>query len=120
MPPPYPSDSSQALDAFVRAACPQIDGVAVDGTIFFQAGVSDSGRAAAQAAMQSFVPTDQAIEQNRRAAFMADANRVDLINRLRTATAAQIGTYVDNNTANIAEIRALLKKIILVIAMDGR
>jgi hypothetical protein len=39
------------LDAVVRAACSQIDGVSADGTIFFQAGASDACKQAAQSVM---------------------------------------------------------------------
>lgn len=39
------------LDAAVRAACPQIDGVSADGTIFFQGGASAGCRTAANAVM---------------------------------------------------------------------
>lgn len=52
----------------------------------------------------------------RRASFDADATRADLLTRLRSATPAQINSYVDNNVANLAEARALFKKILLVLA----
>jgi hypothetical protein len=39
------------LDAAVRAACPQIDGVSADGTIFFQPSASDACQQAAQGVM---------------------------------------------------------------------
>lgn len=56
----------------------------------------------------------------RLAAIRADATRQDLINRLNSATPVQINTYVDNNMNNLAEARALVKKILLVIATDSR
>ena len=51
--PPYQVRDMQALDTAVRAACPQIDGVAADGTIFFRPGATCQN--AANAAAQSFV-----------------------------------------------------------------
>ena len=116
--PPYPTTAAAELDAFVRAACPQIDGVSIDGTIFFQPGATCQVIAAA--AMQSFIPIDPAIEANRRTAFKAEPDRADLLNRLKTASPAQIDTWVDANVANLADARKVLKAIIKVIALDGR
>jgi len=48
----YPAGSLFALDAAVRAACPQIDGVSLDGTIFYQPGATC--QAAGNAAMAAF------------------------------------------------------------------
>lgn len=52
----------------------------------------------------------------RRAAFDADAFRADLLERLRSASPAQISAYVDNNVTNLVEARALFKRILLVLA----
>lgn len=52
----------------------------------------------------------------RKSVLNADATRADLLAKLRTMTPAQISTYVDNNTANLVEIRAVLKRILLVLA----
>lgn len=52
----------------------------------------------------------------RKASFDADATRADLMNRLATATPAQINSYVDANVTNIAEARALFKRILLVLS----
>ena len=61
-------------------------------------------------------PAEEIAAEQRRASFDADATRADLLTRLRAATPAQISTYVDNNVANLAEARALFKKILLVLA----
>lgn len=52
--PPYPAYSLSQLDAAVRAACHEIDGVSLDGSIFFQSGASC--QSAATAAMVNFSP----------------------------------------------------------------
>lgn len=67
------------------------------------------------------VPTSaQTAEIARRQAIRDDALRIDLLNRLRTATAAQINNYVDANVVDIAGARALFKRILLVISLDSR
>ena len=56
----------------------------------------------------------------RETAFKAETDRTDLIERLKTATPAQISTWVDNNVTNIAQARAVFKAILKVIALDHR
>jgi len=48
--------------------------------------------------------------------FNADADRIDLLNRLRSATPAQIKTYVTNNVTDLASARVLLMKILLILS----
>jgi len=62
------------------------------------------------------VDTDAIDAASREGQFDSNAERTDLLNRLRTATPAQINSYVDANVTNIAEARALFKKILLVLA----
>jgi hypothetical protein len=57
-----------------------------------------------------------AIRAARKATFDADATRADLIAKLTSSTPAQISTYVDNNVTNLAEARAMFKKILLVLS----
>lgn len=116
--PPYPPASSSALDAAVRAACPQIDGVSVDGTIFFQPGASC--QAAALAAMQNFVPADPAVEKTRQDAVKADSDRAAMLARLKAATPAQIDAWVNSNVTTLAEARKAIAIILKVIAIDPR
>lgn len=52
--------------------------------------------------------------------FRAEPDRIDLLDRLQTATPAQIGTWIDNNVTSIATARTVLKAIIKVIALDAR
>jgi hypothetical protein len=61
-----------------------------------------------------------AAEAARAETFRADSGRVDLLQRLRTATPAQIDTWVDTNVTSIATARTVLKAIIKVIALDAR
>lgn len=60
-------------------------------------------------------PTSVAARQ-RQATLDADATRADLLTRLRTATPAQINTYVDANVTNIADARTMFKRILLALA----
>lgn len=72
--------------------------------------------------------TDQAAHESRRlareqraareATFLADADRLDLLDRLRTATASQIDAFVDNNIADLADVRRMLKRIIKIVALN--
>lgn len=61
-------------------------------------------------------PPEQVAARTRRAAFDADATRTDLLDKLRNSTPAQISTYVDTNVTNLADARALFKKILLVMS----
>jgi hypothetical protein len=60
-----------------------------------------------------------AAEKARAAGIRTDAGRIDLLQRLRSATPAQVGAYVDNNVTDLAGARALLKKILLLIALQA-
>lgn len=61
-----------------------------------------------------------ASEASRAAAIKADAGRADLINRLKTATPAQIDNWVDANVTTIASVRTVFKAILKAIALDQR
>ncbi len=61
-----------------------------------------------------------ATEAARRTDIRADSGRIDLLNRLQTATPAQIDTWLTNNVTNLAQARAVLAAIIKVIALDVR
>jgi len=56
----------------------------------------------------------------RKLEFKGEQDRIDLLDRLNTATPAQIDTWIDNNVTSLASARAVLKAIIKVIAHDGR
>lgn len=59
-------------------------------------------------------------EQVRVTTFQNDANRADMITRLRTATPAQIDSWVDANVTTLAQGREVFKKILKVLATDYR
>lgn len=59
-------------------------------------------------------------EKDRVVAIRSDSGRADLLNRLKTATASEIKTYVANTVADLASARTLIAKILLLIALDAR
>lgn len=52
--------------------------------------------------------------------FKADTERQTLIDQLKTATPAQIDTWVNNNVQNLADARRVLKMLIKVLAIIVR
>lgn len=50
----------------------------------------------------------------------ADAERAELLNRLKTATPAQIRTYVNNNVTDLASAKLMMARILVLIALDAR
>lgn len=63
---------------------------------------------------------DPAIPDARVDAMKADPTRVALLARLRTATPAQIDTYVQANVTNLAQARDMLGTILKLLALDAR
>jgi len=61
-----------------------------------------------------------ATEAAREAEYVSDAGRIDLMDRLKTATVAQIDAWIDANVTSLAAARAVLKAIVKVIALDRR
>lgn len=57
-------------------------------------------------------------EQLRAATFVAQADRVDLISRLQTATPAQIDAWLTANVTNLAQARTVLGAVIKVLALN--
>jgi hypothetical protein len=49
--------------------------------------------------------------------FATDPDRIDTLDRLRTATAAQIDTFVDNNVTDIVTARRMFKRILKLLAL---
>ena len=78
------------------------------------------------AQVQAFLGTDAAsvtvkqAESDRVAGILTDPARVALLNQLKTATAAQIDTYVDAQVTDLASARTMLKRIIKVLALIAR
>ncbi len=74
-------------------------------------------RAAAQSIIDGLdVAALQQAQSTRDAAISSDPRRVDLLNRLRTATPAQISNYIDNNVTDLAGVRSILKAILIVLS----
>lgn len=65
-------------------------------------------------------PNALTVVQQRTNTFKADPARVDMIDRLRNATPAQIDTYIDNNVTNLAQARTFLKALTKVLAIVVR
>ncbi len=59
-------------------------------------------------------------EKTRTDTFRTDADRVDVLNRLKTATAAQIRQYVNNNVTDLASAKLMLARILILISLDAR
>lgn len=64
-----------------------------------------------------FVPTEDDL---REASFKDEPDRIDLVNRLRTATPAQINNWIDANVTSLAAARAVLKALVKVLAIHIR
>jgi hypothetical protein len=55
-------------------------------------------------------------EQIRAETFNVDADRIEMLDRLRSATPAQIKTYVQNNVTDLASAKVVLAKILLILS----
>lgn len=64
--------------------------------------------------------TEASAEASRVNSIRTDSGRIDLLNRLKTATPAQIDSWIDTNVTNIASARTVLKAIVKAIALDAR
>lgn len=83
--------------------------------------VNDVPQSALDAAIADFDVTayqqTQAAELSRKAAIKTDALRTDLLNRLKSATPAQISNYVDNSVTDLASARVMFKRVLLLISL---
>lgn len=59
-------------------------------------------------------------EQTRQATFASDANVADMLNRLKTADASQIASYINNNVNNLAQAKDILIRLACVLATMAR
>jgi len=55
-------------------------------------------------------------ERTRINSYKNEPDYIDVINKLKTASASQVNTWVDNNVTNLNEARAVLKTILKVLA----
>ena len=63
---------------------------------------------------------DKPDEVVRKESFQSDPARSGLLQRLQTATPAQIDNWVDNTVVDLASARTVFKMIIKAIALDAR
>lgn len=68
--------------------------------------------------MQAIVDAAAAVVA-RRATMDAEADQSDLLQRLRTATPAQIDTWLTNNVTNLAQARTVLGAIVKYLAKNA-
>lgn len=59
-------------------------------------------------------------EATRLVGITDDARRAALVAKLRTATAAEISQYVDDEVVDLASARTMLKRILLVLSTLAR
>ncbi len=69
---------------------------------------------------QAYVAPDPTADQIRAAAWLADADRQNLITQIANATPAQVKAYVNTNVTDLASAKVLLTKIILLVGMTIR
>lgn len=86
-------------------------------TVWFNAAATQPQKDTINATIASYdYQAAEAGDAARSAAFMSDGDSIDLLDRLRNLTPAQINSYVDNNITNIAGAQAAFKRIIKVLA----
>lgn len=90
---------------------------------WFSAQPQPSTAAIAAASVQA--DQDQAAEDARVTGLRADATRLALLQRLKSATPTQISDYVENQVTGttaqqVIAVKAILKGILLAIALDQR
>ncbi len=119
---------AERLHSAIAAVCP-IFGVSIGDPankatwiIHFDPVAMPAQRTAAQGVVNSLDNSGapEAAEAVRVAGFRADAGRIDQLNRSKTATPAQIRTWVGSNVTTLAQARTVLANILILIALDTR
>ena len=77
-------------------------------------------RGAAASVLATFDPTAPTPDAARETQFLGDADRIDIMSRLTSATPAQIKSYVDSSVTNLASTKTLLAKVMLVLAVMAK
>lgn len=67
-----------------------------------------------------FVAPLATAEQLRLQQYIADVDRQELLARVRSATPAQIKTYVQANVTDLTSAKILIMKLILLVAPDSQ
>lgn len=66
------------------------------------------------------VQASRTSEAQRQAGIKGDMQRAAMLNRLSTASNAQIDNWVASNVTNLAEVRSAIGMILKLIALDNR
>jgi hypothetical protein len=66
------------------------------------------------------IPAAEITSRTERDALRDEPRAIELRERLRIATAAEINTYVDSQVTDLASTRLMLKRILLVLALLSR
>lgn len=113
-----PADLHDAIAAVCPIAGVRIGDWANKATwgIDFDSSATAQQKTDAQTALTNFDP----LAPTRLSVFASDAGAQDLVNRLKTATVAQIDTWLTNNVTNLAQARTVLAAIIKVLALQLR
>ena len=91
-----------------------------DGTFSGLENLTEGQSATLAAVVAAHNPATKTAKENRDLAFMSDADRLDLVTRLKTATPNQIKNYVDSNVTDLASAKVLLMKMLLALAFLSR
>jgi hypothetical protein len=67
--------------------------------------------------IRNWAVLDPTAEELHDISYQEDPDRLGLVDRLRTATPAQIDAYIDSNVTNLAGARTLLKHMLRVLAL---
>ncbi len=127
------------LDAAVRAVCPEIDGVSVGNktdkqtwVVAFRPAATQEQRDAAASAIAALDLLAPTAEEQRQSTIRTDSTRAEWLTQLKTASNAQIETFVRSKinadaVTSLATAQTCLKRIetalVLVaklIALDAR
>lgn len=123
----------QALHTAISAVCP-IHGVSMgdeNNRATWAADFAPEATEAERTAAQNVIDTVDilgpiAAEVARAASIRTDGDRIDILNRLKTATLAEMNTYVNNQIAGGTvtqlrdQTRAMFKRVLAAIMLDAR
>lgn len=82
-----------------------------------QPGIAEEWREEDDPAVIAFRNPPPSADQLRKAAVAADVSYIDLFNRAKTATPAQIDTWLTANVTSLAQARVVLGALIKIVAV---
>jgi hypothetical protein len=92
----------------------QLDGATIGGT--YIGGVYTPPPPPVLTPQQVADAAARAARAARNSGFLAETSTADLAQQLKTATSAQIDTWIDNHVANLVDARNVLKLIVKILA----